>query len=133
METLSHLYAPVVFDTRIVPTSVPIIITTSYWQRIKLCLRFKIPDHLCKHDEVQGRSLVSITKPITAMVMIAISFVATPSGSIIKDPLRQLYTPFGYFLLNLALSDLLIGLKVCLLVQWLTSENILLESVSRRK
>ena len=50
----------------------------------------------------------------TAIVMIAIAFLATTGNlivvlTIIIDPMKQLHTPFNYFLLNLALSDLLLG------------------------
>jgi len=50
----------------------------------------------------------------TAIIKIVIGVVATAGNlsvvvTIIKDPLKELHTPFNYFLLNLALSDLLLG------------------------
>lgn len=65
-----------------------------------------------KGTETSAPSELSL---FTAIAMAVLS-VTTTSGNlsvvitIIRDPLKKLHTPFNYFLLNLALSDLLLGL-----------------------
>ena len=50
----------------------------------------------------------------TAICMVFLTLVTVAGNAsvvvtIAKDPLNKLHTPFNYFLLNLALSDLLLG------------------------